>query len=321
MEGWANKTKIVVVCGPTATGKTDLAFALCRKFGGELVGADSMQIYKGLPIGTAAPSAADFADIPRHLVACLSPRQAFSVADYVELAGMVIQKIAEKGKLPVVCGGTGLYIDSLVKGISFTDENADATEIAKLEEELKNQGGAALLERLAVLDPETAARLHPANGKRIVRALALSEATGTTLAQRNAARCANDSVYDALALGLCYDDRQMLYRRIEARVEAMLASGLLYEAEEVFKNREVYKTAAQAIGYKEFFPLFLGEKSLEDCVSALKQATRRYAKRQLTWFGHRPYLRWLAVDTADVLREAELAVQAFLPGCACGVQG
>ncbi len=312
MEGSAKKQKIVVITGPTATGKTELAFQLCQRFSGELVGADSMQIYAGLPIGTAAPMPDDHPQVPRHLVGFLPLGQSYSVADYLPDAGAAMQEIAKRGRLPVVCGGTGLYIDGIVNGIHFTDENIDESYLQELEQAWQENGGEAMLARLAALDPACAARLHPKDKKRILRALALSETQGTTLVERNAASRQAESPYDALTIALCYDDRQMLYRQIEARVESMMERGLLEEAREVYQNRERYKTAVQAIGYKEFFPYFTGQAPLPGCVAALKTATRRYAKRQLTWLRQHPPTLWISVQGGTVFQAAEKAVQSFL---------
>ena len=312
MDGWADKIKILVVCGPTATGKTELAFRLCRHFNGELVGADSMQVYKGLPVGTAAPLPQEFPEVPRHLVSFLPPGQSFSVAEYLAEAKRVISEIAARGRLPVVCGGTGLYINSLVNGICFTEKNIDESFVTKLEVEWDEQGGERMLQRLSDCDPEAAARLHPNDRKRIIRAMALFEAGEGTLAQRNEISRKSPSFCDAKVLGLCYDDRQRLYRQIEARVDRMMTAGLLDEARQVFENRDAYKTAVQAIGYKEFFPYFEGESTLELCVERLKQATRRYAKRQLTWFRHHPPHCWLDADAEKLFEEAAEAAAELL---------
>lgn len=213
----------------------------------------------------------------------------------------------------MVCGGTGLYMDSLVNGVCFTEETVDESHMKKLEADWAARGGEAMLQELAVLDPACAARLHPRDKKRILRALYLSRAEGSTLAQRNAASRRAGSPYDALTMALCYDDRQEMYRRIEARVDAMLERGLLEEARWVYENRGDFLTAAQAIGYKELFPYFAGERGLAECVQTLKTATRRYAKRQLTWLRQHPPALWLAAGE-DARPAARAAVEAFLKG-------
>ncbi|MDL2254518.1 tRNA (adenosine(37)-N6)-dimethylallyltransferase MiaA [Ruminococcaceae bacterium OttesenSCG-928-I18] len=306
------KKKIVVLCGPTASGKTELAFALCRRFNGELVGADSMQLYEGLPIGTAAPLPTKSPDVPRHLIGFLPPSQPFSVAEYVQQAEKTIFEILSRGRLPLFCGGTGLYIDSLVNGVRFTESKVDESTLTRLDEQWSEKGADAMLGRLAELDPEYASRLHPSDKKRIVRALAESETGGTTLAQRNEASRRQPPRYQSLQLALTCAERKVLYGRIEARIDQMLENGLLEEAKRVFEHRESYKTAVQAIGYKEFFPFFEGHASLESCTDKLKQATRNYAKRQLTWFRNKPGIQWLYADKEDVFERAAGFLETFL---------
>ncbi len=307
--------RIIVVCGPTATGKTELATRLCRIYNGEMVGADSMQVYKGLRIGTAVPDPQMLGGIPSHLIGCLPPEEPFSVADYVSRAESIIGDILRRNAVPVVCGGTGLYISSLVNGIGFTKQKTTPDRRIELQQTWEEQGAAAMLARLARLDPEYAARLHPNDKNRILRALEESERDGSTLAQRNAASRARPPRFDALLLGLSYPMREDLYLRTDARVDAMLSAGLLEEAEGVYQNRQRYKTAAQAIGYKELFPYFAGEQTLENCIYALKKATRNYAKRQLTWFKRTQGVHWLDADASDLSCKAQKLADAagFMP--------
>lgn len=286
------KTNILVVCGPTASGKTDLALHLAEAFGGEMIGADSMQVYKGLPVGTAALTQNLAKGVPQHLVGFLPPENPYSVAEYVADAGACIQAVAARGRLPVVCGGTGLYISSLVQGTIFTKEKVSPGLRESLQQKLQQLGSAALLGELAEKDPGYAATLHPADEKRIVRGLEQLLLTGKTYAQRAALSRPQQAPYRALCLGIEYP-REILYARIEQRVEHMLQNGLLQEALLVYNNRKTFKTAAQAIGYKEFFPYFEGQVPVEECLQKLKQATRNYAKRQLTWFKHMPEVVWL----------------------------
>ncbi len=306
------KTKAVVVCGPTATGKTELAFSLCERFGGELIGADSMQIYKGLSVGTAAPLAHEYPNIKRHLVSFLSPQESFSVAQYVQAAEACVHEVAQRDALPVLCGGTGLYVDSLVNGISFTEKKIDNSIILELEERWQSKGGAALWQQLAVLDAEGASRLHPNDKKRIVQSLAQAEQNQSTMATRHKNSKAQQSKLDTLVIVLCDHERAHLYQRIETRVDRMMQSGLLQEAEWVYQNKENFKTAVQAIGYKELFAYFKGEQSLDSCVALLKQATRRYAKRQLTWFRRHSFHVWLSGEDGDVQQRAEAEIRKFM---------
>lgn len=314
MEGWADvsnntKTKVLVVCGPTATGKSSLALHLARRFGGELIAADSMQVYRGLVVGTAATTPQAAGEVPVHLTGFLPPEQPFSVADWVEKAAALIEGISARGRLPIVCGGTGLYIQSLVTGTRFEQDSRDDALRAELEAQWQAQGANAMLARLAALDPRRAETLHVKDKKRILRALEQSLLTGRTAAQRLAASRPAQPPYDSLLLGLRFEEREMLYNSINLRVDAMMAQGLLAEAQTVWENRARYQTAAQAIGYKEFFPYFEGTSELGACVDKLKQATRNYAKRQLTWFGGMTDIHWLEADDPDLAAKAETLME------------
>lgn len=288
----ADKVRLLAVCGPTASGKTALAVALARQLDGEVVSADSMQIYRGLTVGTAAPTDAERQGVPHHLIGFVPPEQAFSVADYVAAAAACIADIAARGKTPIVAGGTGLYLSSLLEGIRFTGEKADPQVRRELQARLEKEGIAPLYEQLRAVDPAYAATLHPNNHGRVLRALELYRQTGKTMSQQLQASRPREAPYRALLIGLDTPDRAQLYARIEQRVDGMMQQGLLAEARLVWERREEYRTAAQAIGYKEFFPYFTGQAPLDDCVAKLKQATRNYAKRQLTWFRRMEGIRW-----------------------------
>ncbi|MDL2325243.1 tRNA (adenosine(37)-N6)-dimethylallyltransferase MiaA [Ruminococcaceae bacterium OttesenSCG-928-A16] len=304
------KTKIVVVCGPTATGKSGLANALCKRFGGQVVGADSMQIYKGLPIGTAAVTPKEAGGIPQHLVGFLPPEQSFSVANYITHAKAAINTIAAQGMLPVVSGGTGLYLSALTTGTVFTPQPPQPALRQQLQSQLQKLGAAAMLAQLAQVDPAHAATLNPADEKRILRGLEQWHLTGKTRLQRDEAS-RGEAPYNTLCIGLNYSSRQLLYAQINARVDAMLEQGLLEEAKQVYANQNQYKTAAQAIGYKEFFAYFDSTATLQACTEKLKQATRNYAKRQLTWFRAMPNIHWLMVDEEGLEEKAAALVQNF----------
>ena len=301
----ADKVSILVLCGPTATGKTALAAALARRLGGEVVGADSMQVYRGLPIGTAAPTAGEMDGVPHHLIGFLDPAQPFSVADYVRLASACVADICARGRVPIVAGGTGLYLSSLVEGLRFAGEKAAPGLREELQQRLAREGIAPLYAELQQIDPAYAATLHPNNHGRVLRALELYRQTGRTMSWQLAHSRPAEHPYHALLYGLDFPQRSQLYARINARVDAMMDAGLLEEARGVYAHRGAYRTAAQAIGYKEFFPYFEGAAPLESCVEQLKQATRRYAKRQLTWFRRMAGLRWeQAADPAAAERIA-----------------
>ncbi len=303
--------KIVVIGGPTATGKTALSLGLAREFGGEIISADSMQIYRGLDVGTAKATAAEQAAVPHHLVDILDPSQRYSAADFVRQAAGCIRDITARGKLPIVAGGTGLYIESLIKGVRFTEQPFDPALRRRLEEEAARLGPAEMHRRLAEVDPEYAAGLHPNNRGRVLRALELYQQTGCTMTQQLRQSLPARPPYDALVLALDFPSRQALYHRINLRVEQMVEQGVLEEARRVYENRDSFQTAAQAIGYKEFFPYFEQTASLESCVAALQQATRRYAKRQLTWFRRMENVHWLDAS-ASPLEEARQLVRRHL---------
>ena len=306
------KHPVVAVVGPTATGKTALGVALAEQFGGEVISADSMQIYKGLDVGTAKVTPEETHGIPHHGVDILEPDAPFSVADFTAMAGRLEQEIAGRGHLPILVGGTGLYVQSFLYGVRFTEEKAPAGLREQLAEELAQKGGAALYAELQQVDPEAAAVIHPNNQVRVLRALEHYRATGKKLSEQKAASLPPERPYRSLILGLDFPDRAALYRRIDLRVDQMMEQDLLNEAKRVWEHRDTYKTAAQAIGYKEFFPYFTGESALAPCVEKLKQASRNYAKRQLTWFRHMEGICWLDASAPDVREQAACLTNEFL---------
>lgn len=293
------KPAVVAVIGPTATGKTALGIGLARRFSGEIVSCDSMQIYRGLPIGTAQPTAEELAQAPHHLVGFLEVGEPFSVSDYVALAGRAIQGITARGNLPILVGGTGLYARSLLRGFSFEGGAQDDALRARLFAEAEGQGPQALYARLQALDPAGAAEIHPHNVKRVVRALEYCLLSGEPFSRQAERSKTREAPYRSLLLCPVYKDRQLLYERINERVDGMLRQGLLEEAEGFFHYCEqagTPPTAAQAIGYKELFPYFRGEAPLAEAVEKLKQESRRYAKRQLTWFAREPGVQYVYLD-------------------------
>ena len=306
------KHPVVAVVGPTATGKTALGVALAEQFGGEVISADSMQIYKGLDVGTAKVTPEETHGIPHHGVDILEPDAPFSVADFTAMAGRLEQEIAGRGHLPILVGGTGLYVQSFLYGVRFTEEKAPAGLREQLAEELAQKGGAALYAELQQVDPEAAAVIHPNNQVRVLRALEHYRATGKKLSEQKADSLPPEKPYRSLILGLDFPERTQLYRRIDLRVDQMMEQDLLNEAKRVWEHRDTYKTAAQAIGYKEFFPYFAGESALAPCVEKLKQASRNYAKRQLTWFRHMEGICWLDASAPDVREQAARLTKEFL---------
>lgn len=289
------KIKLLAVAGPTASGKSDLAVELAKKYGGEVISCDSMQIYKYMTIATAKPTEADMQGIPHHLIDFLEPSERFSVADFVELASKSAEEIYSSGKLPILCGGTGLYFNSFIDGLKFTDASIDEAYRHELEKRAENEGAEVLLDELRGLDPETAEKLHPNNLKRIIRALEHYKLSGKTISEQNKQSRKTPSKYEPLILAIGFHDRQRLYDRINLRVDRMLEAGLVKEAEWYF-SQENLATASAAIGYKELKPYFDGECSLEEAVENLKKETRHYAKRQLTWFKRDERAHWLYAD-------------------------
>ena len=278
--------KILVVSGPTASGKTALAVELALAHNGEVVSADSMQIYRRMDIGTAKPTRAEMRGVPHHMLDVADPEEDFSVARYVELAARCVDDILARGKLPIVAGGTGLYIDSLLSGRTFARFDPDSPLRRELEEELARRGGAALLEELARVDPDTAARLHPNDGKRIVRALEVYRSTGTTLTAHNAMTRSLPPRYDALTLTLAFQRREDMWDRIDRRVDRMMADGLAEEVRALLDSGVPDRcTAMQAIGYKEMAAALRGDGDTRRAAEEIKLRSRQYAKRQLTWFG------------------------------------
>lgn len=303
------KIPVLAVVGPTASGKTALSVHLAKQLDGEIISADSMQIYQGMDIASAKPTQAEMQGIPHHMMSVVSPNSPYSVADFVEAAGDCIQDVFSRGKLPILVGGTGLYIDNLLENTRFIETQTDFELRARLEELYARVGGEEMLRRLSSFDPESAERLHPNNKKRILRAFEVHELTGQTLTEAMRMSKSVPSPYAPLYIGLRFQDRAVLYDRIDRRVDSMLEAGLLEEAKAFLKTDTA--TAAQAIGYKELKPYFDGELPLETAVENLKRATRNYAKRQITWFKRNPQIHWLDCDvlsTQDVLRQAlELA--------------
>ena len=290
--------KLLVICGPTASGKTALAVELALRHSGEVVSADSMQIYRRMDIGTAKPTREEMRGVPHHMLDVADPEEDFSVARYVELAAACVDGILARGKLPIVAGGTGLYIDSLLSGRTFARFDPDSPLRRELEEELARRGGAALLEELARVDPDTAARLHPNDGKRIVRALEVYRSTGTTLTAHNAMTRSLPPRYDALTLTLAFQRREDMWARIDHRVDQMMAGGLVDEVRALLDSGVPDRcTAMQAIGYKEMAAALRGDGDTARAAEEIKLRSRQYAKRQLTWFRRNGDARWIRWET------------------------
>ena len=303
------KQSIIAIAGATASGKSRLALELASSLGGEIISCDSMQIYRRMDIGTAKPTADEQKLVRHHMIDIIEPTESFSCEDYVEFASKAISDCVERGKLPIICGGTGLYLDALLRGgNSAPDINTSSAHIREeLSERARIEGAEVLHRELSAVDPESGAAIHPNNVKRVIRALEIYKACGITKSELDRRSREFESPYEVKAVCLRYNDRDVLYGRIDERVELMIKEGLVEEtcalmAEGVF---EVNGTAAQAIGYKELFGYIRGEKSLGECVEELKTATRRYAKRQLTWFSAKPYISWVDADGGSGIKTFE----------------
>ena len=301
------KKHVIVVCGPTATGKTGLGIELALGCGGEIVSADSMQVYRLMDIGTAKASPAEQARVPHHMIDVCEPWEDYSVSRYVEDAARVCDGLLAAGKTPVIVGGTGLYIDSLLSGRDFAGrEEGDEGLRAQLNGDYERLGGEAMLETLRAFDPERAEKLHPGDRRRIVRAIEIYRLTGKTITRHDAETRALPPRYTALKLALRFRDRADLYARIDRRVDQMVESGLFEEVERLLdEGLSPRCTAMQAIGYKEAALALRGELSRQEALELIQLNSRRYAKRQLTWFGRNPRARWIAWDREPDLSIAE----------------
>ena len=286
--------KIICVVGPTACGKTKLGVLLAKRYDGEVVSADSMQIYKGMTIGTAAPTAEEMEGVPHHMIAVADPAEQWSAARYARAAVPIVDDILRRGKRPIRVGGTGLWLDAVVQGRTFAGGHAGGAVRRELQAQLAREGIGPLLEELRQVDPEAAERLHPADEKRILRALEVYRETGKTISAHNAETRDLQPRYDAVWIGLQFRDRADMKTLIDRRVDAMVAAGLLEEVGQLLESglpREA--TALQAIGYKEFLGVLDGTATVEEAVAEVKLRSRQYAKRQLTWLRRNPDIHWI----------------------------
>ena len=286
--------KIVCIAGPTACGKTTLGVLLAQRFCGEVVSVDSMQIYRGMTVGTAAPTAEEMQGIPHHMIAVADPAEQWSAAEYVSRATPVVDDILARGKLPVLVGGTGLWMDALIRGHGFAKGHAGGAIRRELEARLEREGIAPLLEELRQVDPESAERLHPADTKRILRALEVYRETGRTISAHNAATRMIPPRYDAVWIGLQFADRADMKALIDRRVDKMVQEGLLDEVRALLAmGLPRNATAMQAIGYKEFLGVLDGALTEPEAIELVKLRSRQYAKRQLTWLRRNPDIHWI----------------------------
>ncbi len=306
-----HRPKLLVICGPTASGKTALGVALAQAIGGEVVSADSMQIYRRMDIGTAKPTAAEMGGVPHHMLDVADPAEDYSVARYVHDADACVRDILSRGKRPVVVGGTGLYIDNLIAGRDFAPFTGAWRE--KLQARAREEGLPALHAELRRVDPDRAQRLHPNDEKRILRALEVWYETGETITAHDQRTRSLPPRYDALRVCLNFSRREDLWARIDRRVDQMMADGLEEEVRALLASGvPPAATAMQAIGYKEFAAALRGEETMDQAVDQVKLRSRQYAKRQLTWFRRTPGLRWVVWEKTPDLSEGRQKVTVYM---------
>ncbi len=300
------KPRVIAVVGPTAVGKTALAIALARELDGEIISCDSMQIYREMDIGTAKATKEERECVPHHLIDIKEPYEDFSCADFAILAKEAISDISSRGKTPIFCGGTGLYLDSVLEISSFCDTIKDEEYRAKMEAYARENGNSALHALLAEVDSESAEQIHENNVKRVIRALEIYHTTGKKKSELDALSKTQDAPYDATVFFLCARDKELLYSRIEKRVDIMLEQGLVGECKRLYDKGYLTNgsCASEAIGYKELVPFIEGRDTLENCVAQLKLSTRHYAKRQITWFKRKQSYHTIYIDEEDALNSA-----------------
>lgn len=308
------KEKLLCIIGPTAVGKTKLSLDLAKKFNGEIISGDSMQIYRGMDIGTAKITKEEMAGIPHHLIDIKDPTESFSVYEFQQLVRNKIAEISNRNRLPIIVGGTGLYIQAVIYDYQFSDSGKDKTIRFQLEERAKQKGIETLYEQLKQIDPQAAEQIHPNNERRVIRALEVYLSTGVTMTELKAKQ-QKTLLYDVTLVGLTME-REILYHRINERVNQMVQLGLIDEVKKLYNQGLKNVQATKAIGYKELFAAFDGEVSIEDALAALKQNTRHFAKRQLTWFRNKMPVEWFDMtdsqDYEKILQKISLYVAGML---------
>jgi tRNA dimethylallyltransferase len=306
------KQNVLVIIGPTAVGKTKLSIEMAKRYNGEIISGDSMQIYRGMDIGTAKITNEEMEDIPHHLIDIKEPFESFSVAEFQELVRAKIAEIAKKGKLPIIVGGTGLYIQSVIYDYQFSDVSGDEAYRLQLEERVKEIGNEALYQELKEIDPGSAAQIHPNNVRRVIRALEIYHLTGKTM-QEYQSQQQPDLLYNTAIVGLTMD-RDQLYDRINLRVDIMMDEGLLPEVKALYQQGLRECQSIQAIGYKEIYEYLDGNVTLDEAVENLKQNSRRYAKRQLTWFRNKMKVEWFDVSNVNNFSKKIAEISQYVEG-------
>ncbi|MBA2876604.1 tRNA (adenosine(37)-N6)-dimethylallyltransferase MiaA [Thermaerobacillus caldiproteolyticus] len=304
--------KLVVIIGPTAVGKTKMSIELAKRLNGEIISGDSMQIYKGMDIGTAKIKPEEMEGIPHHLLDIKEPDESFSVAEFQQLVRPLIREITRRGNLPMIVGGTGLYIQSVIYDYRFSDAPSNETYRRHLECIAEEKGGMTLHERLKKIDPQSAERIHPHNVRRVIRALEVYHCTGKTMTEWQKTQTP-ELLYDVALVGLTME-REQLYRRIDERVDQMIAEGLLQEVKSLYEQGIRDCQSIQAIGYKEFYAYLDGHMSWEEAVEQLKRNSRRYAKRQLTWFRNKMPVQWFDMTDLSAFAEKTEEILRYIAG-------
>jgi tRNA dimethylallyltransferase len=306
--------KVIVIVGPTGVGKTKLSIELAKKYNGEIINGDSMQVYKEMNIGTAKPDECEMDGIKHHMLDFVDPCSIYTCADYVRDAKKCIAEIVSNGKVPIICGGTGLYLESLIRGGSFEDTDTDPEYRAQLNDLADENGNEYIHNMLAKVDPESADAIHYNNRKRVIRALEIYKCCGVTKSELDKRSRIPKSEFEVLSIGLRFVDRTLLYDRINQRVDIMLEMGLEKETRHLLSRGvfEVNGTAKQAIGYKELLGYINGEMSYQEAVEQLKTATRRYAKRQMTWFSSHGQVNWIDVEEYNFKNIFNIASNLFI---------
>lgn len=288
------RDKLIAIVGPTGVGKTKLSIIAAKHFGGEVINGDASQVYRGLDIGTAKITPHEAEGVPHHLIDIRDPEEEYTVADFQRDARLAVREISSRRKLPILVGGTGFYVKAALFDYRFSSIGANQAYRREMEAFVEQEGGEALHERLKAVDPDSAARIHPHNVVRVMRALEVYRETGRPFSGQQLA-VPGDPIFDAVLVGLTME-RSLLYERINQRVDQMMTDGLLDEVQSLYKRGLRESKALQAIGYKEFFPYFEGSISLDQAIDRLKQNSRRYAKRQFTWFRRQMNIHWFEVD-------------------------
>ncbi|AXI09156.1 tRNA (adenosine(37)-N6)-dimethylallyltransferase MiaA [Oceanobacillus zhaokaii] len=298
------KIRVVAIVGPTAVGKTKLSIEIAKRFNGEIISGDSMQVYKGFDIGTAKISEEETEGIPHHMIDILNPSESFSVADYQYYVQKYIEEVSAKGKLPIIVGGSGLYIQAALYNYNFAEQKRDEAVTRKLEQMIERDGIMPLYHRLEEIDPEQAKKIHPNNHRRVIRALEIYETTGMTMTAYQEKQTL-ESPYDLILVGLEME-RELLYDRINQRVNFMVESGLIKEVKDLYDQGLEESQAMTAIGYKEFIPYFKTGENLDQAIEILKRDSRRYAKRQYTWFKNKMDITWYSLTPSSINEKFEM---------------